>query len=367
MVRGIENNFRFDLQLFAEGEKTEAATPRRREEARKRGQVAKTMELGTGVTLVGVFLALQNLGGFFVTSLTRLMQAAFQDWVLSPVVDGGFLQSIGLSAAITMAQLVLPVMGLALILGVSSQLVQVGFMLVGEGLRPKFSRLNPIEGFKRIFSKRALVEMVKALLKISVIGYVLYWSLRGQFNRFLSMLEMPPSQAAELTWDIVCRVGILVGASIIVIALLDYLYQRFEFEQSIKMTKQEVKEELKQTEGDPLIRSKIRQRQRQMAMNRMMQQVPSADVVITNPTHIAAALKYDEATMDAPVVVAMGAGLVAQRIKDIAAENGIPMVENRPLARALFETATIGEAIPVQLYQAVAEVLAVVYQLRQRR
>ncbi len=356
-----------DLQLFAEGEKTEQATPRRRDEARKKGQVAKTMELGTGVTLLGVFLLLRNLGGFFVSTVTEMMQAAFEDWMLVPTLDARSLQAMAGAAATVFAQLTLPIMGAALVLGAGSQLAQVGFMLIGEGLKPKLNRINPIEGFKRVFSKRAWVELAKAVLKIGIVGYVVYWSVRSQLPVFLGMLHMHPDQAAVLTWQVVSKAGIFVGISLLAIALLDYLYQRFEHEQSLRMSKQEVKEEMKQTEGDPLIRSKIRQRQRQMAMNRMMQEVPKADVIITNPTHIAVALKYDEAAMDAPVVVAMGAGFVAQRIKDIAANNTIPTIENKPLARALFETASIGETIPAQLYQAVAEVLAVVYQLRQKR
>lgn len=356
-----------DLQLFAGTEKTEQATPRRREEARKKGQVAKSMELGVGVSLLGVFMFLNVMGPPTDSALIHLMQRALSAWAREPQLEAGFLQETALVSAMVFLRLVLPVMGLALILGVLSQIGQVGFMLVGVGLKPEFSRINPMQGFKRIFSRRALLELGKACFKILIIGYVLYSTIRGRVAELVSMIGMNPVRAMELTWDQICAIGMRVGACLVGLAVADYIYQRFEYERSLRMSKDELKQELKETEGDPLIRSKIRQRQRQMAMSRMMDLVPTADVVVTNPTHIAVALKYDPAVMSAPTVVAMGAGFIAQKIKEKAASANVPIIENKPLARALFETAAIGQPIPMDLYKAVAEVLAVVYRLKNKQ
>lgn len=356
-----------DLQLFADTEKTERATPRRRQEARKKGQVAKSMELGVAVSLLGVFLLLNAMGPPTGGALTQLMQQALSAWTREPHLNEGFLQEIALTSGLVFVRIALPVLGLALLLGVLSQIAQVGFMLVGVGLKPDLGRINPLQGLKRIFSRRALLELVKACFKILIIGYILYSTLRGQVAEFVSMIELNPVQAMEITWDRICGVGIRVGICLVVLAVADYFYQRFEYERSLRMSKEELKQELKETEGDPLIRSRIRQKQRQMAMNRMMELVPTADVVVTNPTHIAVALKYDPAAMSAPVVVAMGAGFIAEKIKEIAEKASVPVIENKPLARALFETAVIGQPIPVDLYKAVAEVLAVVYRLKNRQ
>ena len=361
------STWQFNLQLFADSDKTEPATPKKREDARKRGHVPRTMELGTGLVLLGGSFLLRNADRLLVQPLAQLMQISFSQWLTTPFTDEKFLQGISLVSGSVFLQVVAPIMGLAMLLGAGSQLVQVGFMFIGEGLKPKFSRINPVEGVKRIFSKRALAELAKAVLKIVIIGYLVYWAVSSRIGDFVGLLYAHPTEAAAATWNLICTIGMMVGGSMLAIALLDYLYQRYEYELNLRMSKEEVKEELNQTEGDPQIRSRIRQRQRQIAASRMMQQVPTADVVITNPTEIAVALRYDEMTMDAPTIVAMGAGFVAQRIREIARANNVPVVENKPLARALFTTAQVGDMIPVELYQAVAEVLSVIYQMRNRR
>jgi len=236
-----------------------------------------------------------------------------------------------------------------------------------EPLKPKFNRLNPIRGFQRLMSMQGLVELAKAALKLTVVGYVTYGTLRDNFGVLLQSLEQSPLKAATDIWRILYNVALKVCMLLLVVAVLDLYYQRYQHRKSLRMSKKEVKDEIKQQEGNPQIKGKIRQRQRQIAMRRMMQEVPKADVVITNPTHYAVALRYDARTMSAPVVVAKGEGFIAARIKEIAKEHNVAIVENKPLAQALYRTVEIGEVIPAKLFQAVAEVLAFVYRLRQNR
>lgn len=246
------------------------------------------------------------------------------------------------------------------------QVSQVGFLVTGETMKPKFERLNPLSGFKRMFSKRSAVEFLKACLKTLVIGWICYSMIRSSLPLFPQLTLVDPVQGVMMVGEIARRIGINAGVLLLVLAVADYSFQRFEHTKSIRMSKQEVKEEHKQSEGDPLLRSRMRQRQREIAMTRMIHEVPKADVVVTNPTHLAVAIQYDPASMDVPVVVAKGAGKVAERIKQVAREHSVAVVENRPLARALFDTVSIGSEIPADLYQAVAEVLAFVYRLQGR-
>lgn len=351
-----------DLQLFA-GEKTETATPRKREEARKKGQVAKSGEIGTAALILAGFYTLSLLGATSINRLGSLMRhllsSAFE-FDGTPEAAYALLLVVLREAAL----LLLPIFGVLLLISLMSQGFQVGLMLTWETLTPKFSRVNPLEGFKRIFSKRALVEFAKSLFKISIIGYLAYRQVANSLPWLPGLMHMELIDGLELIANNIIALAGWIGIALLIIAVSDYLYQRWEFEQSIKMTKQEVKDEYKQTEGDPQIRSKIRQKQRQMAQQRMMEAVPQADVVITNPTHYAIAIKYEMGEMSAPLVVAKGVGEVALRIKNLAKENRIPTVENPTLARTLYSTTEIGQEIPPDLYPAVAEVLAFVYRLR---
>ena len=252
-----------------------------------------------------------------------------------------------------------------LVVSVVVSFLQVGFNFAPELIMPQFSRLNPISGFGRIFSKRSVVELLKSLLKITVVGYFIYRYLREETIRIpaLMMSELEASFAvlAAIIYDLAFQIAMVI----LVLAILDYGYQWWEHMQNLKMSKQEVKEEMKQTEGNPQIKGKIREKQRAMAMRRMMSEVPKADVVITNPTHFAVAIKY-EAGMEAPAVIAKGSDFIAQRIREIAKENDVTIVENKPLAQALFKNAEIGDLIPPDLYKAVAEVLAYVYRLKRK-
>lgn len=355
----------FDLQLFAQ-EKTEPPTPRRREQARRKGQVARTPELGTAVVL---------LAGFGLLSVWAAgASAALMDLVAEYLGGGvrfeaspGAVHGLFINMVLGAATVVAPFMAVALLVGVAAQLAQVGFLVTGDPLTPKLSRINPIEGFKRLVSRRALVNFLKSLAKILVVGYIAYLEVRRALDTLPELTSAPLTEAVAMVAGIALRIGLYIGAALLVIAGLDYWYQRQEHERSLRMARQEVKEELKQTEGDPQVRARIRRRQRELASRRMMQEVPTADVIITNPVHLAVALKYDQAVMEAPVVVAKGAGIVARRIKELAEEHGVPIVENVALARALYDGVELGQTIPVDLYQAVADVLAFVYRMRRRR
>lgn len=357
-------NNRFNLQLFA-GEKTEPATPRRREEARKKGQVAKSAEIGTAFAVLTAFVLLNGLAPFMGNQLKETVQHFLQNiaaW------DGDILgfQQMFIVAIMKLAIISGPVLLGLLVIGVLSQVLQVGFHASNEALAPKFSRINPIEGFKRIFSKRALVEFVKSLAKIFLVGYLVY----RQVNQNLSWLSQVSlfnlGDSISLIINSIYNMGLQVGLFLLIIAAADYWWQRREFEESIKMSKEEIKEEYKQMEGDPQVRSRIRQRQRQMASQRMMQSIPTADVIITNPTHYAIAISYKPGDMHAPRVVAKGMGLVAQRIKEEAKKYDIATIENAELAQALYKTTEIEQEIPTELYPAVAEVLAFVYRLKRK-
>lgn len=241
---------------------------------------------------------------------------------------------------------------------------QVKWRPTSKPMQPKFSKLNPMKGFARIFSPGSLVELLKSVLKLAVIGYMVYSYLKGRIGQIFLLYDISIGQAIELIGDVVIELGIRIAAVYMIIAMLDYAYQKYKFKQDMKMTKQEVKDEYKNQEGDPQVKGKQKQRMREASMRRMMQQLPEADVVITNPTHYAVAIKYDPDKYDAPYVIAKGENYLAQRIKDIARDNEIEIVENKPLARMLYANVEIGGLVPPELYQAVAEVLAFVYHLK---
>lgn len=358
-------NFQINLQLFA-SEKTEPATPRRREEARKKGQVAKSGEVSTALMVLAGFLILHLMGPFMVGQMRETVHY-FLGNLASWNGDILGLQTMFLTAGMKLALIMGPILLSLMTIGFLGQVLQVGFMLSGEALQPKFSRINPIEGFKRIFSKRAIMEFLKSILKVSLVGYLVYGQVRKNLQWLPELGLLGLEQSAILMENSIYTMALRVGLFLFVIAIVDYWYQRHEFENSIKMSKEEIKEEYKQMEGDPQIRSKIRQRQRQIASQRMMQDIPTADVIVTNPTHYAIAIRYTPGEMGAPEVVAKGMGLIAQRIKEEARKHNINTVENPELARALYKTTEIGQQIPAELYSAVAEVLAFVYRLREKK
>ena len=354
----------FDLQRFAEGgDKTEEPTDKKRRDARKKGQVAKSQELNTAsVLLMGFFIikllweyAYGNIAGYTIYLYSHLAQSMSTEGITE----------LFLGIMLLLAKTSLPVMLGIMVIALGINLFQVGIMISTEKLEPKLENLSPINGFGRIFSKRSLVELFKSIFKIIVIGFFLYLALKDQipFMPYFIFFDLPTS-LAKIS-DIIFNMAFQIIAVIMVLAAADYAYQKWQTTQDLMMTKQEVKDEYKQTEGDPQIKGKIKQKQRQMAMSRMMQEVPKADVIVTNPTHLAVALSY-QTGMVAPMIVAKGQDLVAERIKKIARENRVTIVENKPLARALYQSVEIGGFVPNELYQAVAEVLAYVYRIKHK-
>ena len=347
-------------------ERTERATAKRRMEARKQGQVALSREVPSALILIAVLGVFYFAGGRVLEDLTRLFGEFFgqlHTTRLRTVNDAAALISaLFRSCLLLLAPMVLPL----LVAGVAGNILQIGFEIHAEPLAPKLSKLNPLAGLKRIVSMRGLVELVKSLVKVLFIGAIAWSVVSGYLADFPTLMRRDIAGIWEFTHTAAYRILFYVCLATVVLAVLDYAYQRWQHEENLKMTKQEIRDERKQTEGDPQIKSRIRSLQRQAAYHRMIAEVPTADVVITNPTHLAIALRFDPAEMNAPQVVAKGADHVAARIRDIAREHGVPLVENKPLAQSLYRLADPGDYIPVELYRAVAEVLAYVYRLKGR-
>ncbi|XJZ28513.1 flagellar biosynthesis protein FlhB [Bacillota bacterium Lsc_1132] len=353
-----------DLQFFS-GEKTEKATPKKRQDARKKGQAAKSQDINTAVVLLAVFLFMLFSGSYLKKGIFSLFKSSFQDYLLMDATEGN-LQIIFLRTLKELALYLGPIMLVALVAGVAANFFQVGFMFTSEAIQPKLEKINPISGFKRIFSMRAIVELLKSILKIGFVGIVTFAILWKRMDEILVLSQKPIGTALATLSSLTVQMGLYASGALLFLAVLDFLYQKYDFEKNIRMSKQDIKDEYKNSEGDPQIKSRIKQRQREMAMRRMMQEVPKADVVITNPTHYAVAIKYDEAKRDAPFVVAKGVDFTAQKIKLIAKENDVITVENRPLARALYSQTEIGDTIPEEFFKAVAEILAFVYRAKNK-
>lgn len=353
-----------DLQLFSQ-EKTEEATPKKKDEARKKGQIARSADLPGSLILIFVFMSFIMMGNYFKTHIMMLFGNLFEDWLLMEVTTGNIM-SLFNDVAIEMLLILLPIFAVTVLVGVLGNVVQYGFLLTGDPLKMKLSKLNPINGFKQIFSAKTVVEFLKSVLKLLIVAVLVYMTISKEWNRILVLASLPIQQIFSFTAGLTIKLGIEIGVVLAVLALADFFYQRYEHNKSLRMSKQDIKDEYKKSEGDPIIKSRIRERQRKMAMQRMMQEVPKADVIITNPTHFAIALKYDATKMEAPRIIAKGMDHVALRIREIAKENGVVTMENKPLARALYERAEIGDVIPPDLFQAVAEVLAYVYKMKGR-
>ncbi|RKY89481.1 flagellar biosynthesis protein FlhB [candidate division KSB1 bacterium] len=348
-------------------EKTERATPKRREEARKKGNVAKSIEINSSAVLLALLLFFKFMGGYVYRQVSYYSQLLFENFGTMYVNRDnlpGYIQLGG----IVVAKIIGPVILTLLVVSLISNFAQVGPMLTFEPLIPKFDKLNPFSGFKKIlFSRRSLEELVKNIFKILLIGLIAYLTIKGDVKEYIPLMDKAPSQIFKFVTYETFKVGLRIALVLLALSIFDYMFQRWEYERSIMMTKQEVKEEYKQLEGDPHIKARIRSIQREMARRRMIREIPEADVVITNPTEIAVALKYDSNEMEAPTVVAKGKGKIAEKIKKIAIENDIPIVENKPLAQALYKATEIGDEIPEEFFQAVAEVLAYVYKLKNKK
>ena len=319
------------------------------------------------VVLFG-FIVLFFYGGTMYGYLSSFMR-----WVFSPEVFSHFNTSqanVGhffLYVFYYVARIVFPLFAVLVTIGLFFNFVQVGIKLSAGAMQPSLDKLNPISGFKRIFSMRSVQELFKNIIKITVVGTVGYFHVRSAMVDFIKLHDIPLMAGLAFLGQSIFILVIKISIFLIILAIIDWIYQKYEFEKSIKMTKQEVKDEMKQREGDPLVRSRIRSKQREIAFQRMMAEVPKADVVITNPIHLAVALTYVAEEMHAPKVVAKGAGVIADRIKEIAKENDVPILEDRNLAQSLFKAADVGDYVPPNLFKAVAEVLAYVYRLGQKQ
>jgi len=363
--------FAFDLQLFAEDDKTEAPTPRRREEGRRQGQVARTPEIGVGLALVAVAFSLRALAPVVSDVGLRLGR---EDWQMA-LGRVGVTGVLGPNTTVELfgpflrdgLLLLLPILLPAMLAVIAAQAAQTGLLVTPALAAPRLERLNPLAGLARLFSWQGAASLLKSLLKALVIGYAAYSVLRANYTDLPRMAELPAASSAGLAASWLQDLFYRVGFATCLVGLADYAFQRVQLEKQLRMSRQEVRDELKQTEGDPQIKARLRQRQRQLARNRQIQEVRRADVLVVNPVHVAVALKYEAGTMRAPRVVAKGAGVVARRLREIAMEAGVPVVENPPLARALYRSVKVGREIPVELYQAVAELLAYVYRRHPHR
>ncbi|MBN1828902.1 MAG: flagellar biosynthesis protein FlhB [Deltaproteobacteria bacterium] len=346
-------------------EKTEQASPKRREDARKKGQVAKSQEVVSVAILLACLTFFYFSAGAMFGSAANLMKLFLgESGTLRIDVDS--MSSITALALTKFLAILLPLFIVVLVAAVLSNFLQIGVIFSTEAIEPKLSKIDPIRGFKRLFSLRALVNLLKSILKIVIVGSVAYITVKGELADLLQLGNWETGGILLYLGATIFKVILRSCWVLLALAALDYLFQRWEYEKGLRMSRQDLKEENKQTEGNPLVKARIRRLQREAARQRMMAQVPKADVVITNPTHIAVALRYDHAGMAAPQVIAKGSGYIAERIREIAREHNIPIVENKPLARLLNKAVQVGDAIPVNLYKAVAEVLAYVYSTKTR-
>lgn len=343
-------------------DKTEPATPKKREEARKKGQIANSREIPSVLVLLSALSAFYFAGGWMLAQVSDLMQTVFgrAGHLEFGVQDAHSLLWFLFKRAVTVLAPLITVVAVA---GIFGNIAQFGFLLTSETLTPKLNKLNPLQGLKRLISARAGVELGKAILKVVIIGGVAYFMIRGELTRIPALVSISVPSIMGFIGQMALKLGFYTCLVLVILAVVDLVFQRWQHERDLRMTKQEVKDEFRQREGDPMVRARIRTVQREMAMRRMMDAVPDATVVITNPTHLAVALKFDR-SMQAPMVVAKGAGYLADRIKATATEHDIPIIEQKPLARALFKNVEIDQYIPGDLYHAVAEILAYVYRLK---
>ena len=353
-----------DLQLFAE-DRPFPASPRKRQEARRRGQVFRSQEATAAGVTVAVLLSCRYLLPVAVRAWTDMVRSLWGQPL--PELNWDNLAAVWIPAGRALALGVLPLMAVALAAGLAVNVAQVGFLFTTAPLSLDLGRLDPVRGLGRLFSRRSLAELLKGSLKVAIVGYVCYLTVSARREVLATLPLLPLGELMRAGAEMAYRLVLWAGGGFVVLAVADWFYQRWEYEVSLRMSRQELKEEFRQMEGNPELRARIRRRQREISRMRMLADVARADVVVRNPTTYAVALRYDPATMDAPVVVAKGKGHVALRIIALARKHWVTVVENRHLAQSLYRLVDVGQAIPPQLYQAVAEVLAFVYRLTGRR
>lgn len=370
-----ENNkmLKYNLQLFAKdgpgGEKTEAATAKKIDDARKDGQVAKSKEISNGISLLTFFLTLKLFIPFVGEKLLENFDIIFSR--INDVAGNGnfnlnIIRFILNEMILRIVIILLPFFGIGLITAFVVELFQVKWKITSKPLEPKLDKMDPIKGFKRIFSMKSIVELIKSVAIIAVMVWIVFNTLEEHIMTLYSLYHISLFSAISYIGELVLDLGMSISIAMCFIGLADYIYQKMKFKKDLMMSKQEIKDEFKNSEGDPQVKGQIKRRMQQASQRRMMQSIPQADVVITNPTHYAIAIKYDTMSGSAPIVLAKGQDFLAAKIKEAAKENKIEIVENKPLARMLYANVEIGEEIPTELYQAVAEVLAHVYGLKNK-
>lgn len=366
----------YELQWFAKdgdgGEKTEPATSKKLQDARNEGQVAKSQELNYAISLIALFIILKIFISYIGENLFYNFAANYKkipDFIDESI--GGMSVRLATlvinNTILTILKILAPVLVIGFLVALLSNILQVGWKVTTKPMKPKFSKLNPLNGFKRIFSKDSMFELVKSIAKIGLILYVAYSAISDHQDELFLLYDIPLLQVILLVGDIVISAGLNISLVYMLVGLADWFYQKHKFKEDMKMTKQEVKDEYKNTEGNPEIKGRQRSKMREASQRRMMQDLPNADVVITNPTHYAVAIRYDASQFSAPIVVAKGENYLAMKIREAAKEHQIEIVENKPLARMLYANVDVGEEVPPELYQAVAEVLAFVYSLKENR
>jgi flagellar biosynthesis protein FlhB len=347
-------------------EKTEQATSKRKEEARGKGQVAHSREVASVAILSSCLVYFYFNSAGMLAKIKELMVSTFRE-AGHVIITRDNIQSLFTVFVFKGFLILFPLLLTVVITGLVANIIQVGIVFSAEALEPKLSKIDPLKGLQRLFSLKSLVELFKNILKICIVGYVAYITVRGEVKEIFPLMDRSAGEIILYLGQVTFKIIFTTCWVLVIMAVLDYVYQRWEHERSLKMSKQEIKEEHKHSEGDPIVKARIKRLQREMARKRMMASVPKADVVITNPTHIAVALRYDHSSMVAPLVVAKGAGFIAEKIKEIARESNVPVVEDRPMARVLYKMVEVNKAIPENLYRAVAEILAYVYGLRKDR
>jgi flagellar biosynthetic protein FlhB len=347
-------------------ERTEQATPRRRQEAKNKGQIARSKEIPSVLVLLGGMTVLLFFGAAMTLQLSHLM-AQWLGRMATVSVQWEGLQSLSWEMVVSFLFIIGPVLAVVFAVAVLGHTMQGSNVFSAELIKPDWGRFNVVNGLKRMFTMASLVELAKSFIKMVIVGGIAYSTIKKEWPDILLLFGQDAGNVVQFVAALSLRLLLRTILVMLVLAALDYAYQRWTYEKNLKMSKQEIKEEMKQTEGDPLIRARIRTVQRQLARRRMMAEVPKADVIITNPTHLAIALLYDRKTMQAPHVVAKGAGVIAEKIIEIGRSHQIPIVENKPLARMLYKAVDLGKTIPSSLYHAVADILAYVYQIKRKR
>ncbi|MCI9670339.1 MAG: flagellar biosynthesis protein FlhB [Lawsonibacter sp.] len=346
--------------------KTEKATPKKRRDERKKGNVLMSKDAVAVATLIGSLFMIQMMGGVILQQVKDLLHLCFYYMANgSSGMLSGLIGELFKTAALSFVVMAGPFLAVTALLAVGVTFFQTKMLVAGESIKPKFNRISPLQGFKRLFSLRSIIEAVKGILKITILLFLIYNYFSNVAISFSRFLNMSLWQSCSILFQDIVTLVLQIAVAFTALAFFDYLYQWWDYERQLKMSKQEIKEEYKQTEGDPQVKGKIKQIQRQRAQQRMMQQVPGADVVIRNPTHFAVALRYHEQEDNAPVVVAKGVDELALRIVKVAEESGVSVVENVPLARALYASTKLDREIPPDLYGPVAEVLVYVLKLDQ--